>query len=260
MKTLSKILLFTLLTTISFVSCNSQQNTKQEQHEAPKQLTPIQEIAKQRLTKLFPKLGIKYFTGDEVSKLAEELVNISITAPEQLIPMMSYYDYFNEDLGVHYNLKNWDKLQFYKDIDLGDEAFYETNYKFVAMDETTILQWRLVGHLYEGKINREKLGGRIELISTELTCLDGLTMKFYLENKETVFLPIDDQLTCDLATGFGGSLNYSDLERLSVSELKAVEIFENEGGTSITFAIDNPYMKKYFQELKKEFDNNLKNR
>lgn len=259
MKKCTKFTLFGMFFMMFLYACSNTEVKTKEDTE-PKKLTPIQEIAKERLTNQFPKLGIKYFTGDEVSKLAEELVNASISDPDKLIPMMSYYDYFNEDLGVHYKLKNWDKLQFYKDIDLGNEVFYETNYKFVAMDENTILQWRLVGHLFDGKINREKLGGRIELISSKLSCLDGLYVKFYLENKETVFILIDDQLTCDLATGFGGALDYSDLERLSASEIKAVEILEENGDTSITFAIDNPYMKKYFQELKREFDNNLKDR
>ena len=247
-----------LLSYVILASCSSKENVKQE--ETPRQLTKVEEGAKEILINRISKVSIKHLSGDESAELGQQIANNVALYPDNIIPLMSYYDFYNEKLGLHYKQKDWLKLQFYKDIEAPNSVFYETNYKFTAMDERNIVYWRNVAVKDDGVLLKEKLGGLLTVLSTDLTCVEGVYLKFYLENKETVMCDnIDEEFTCNLGGGIGAGLEYSKLERLAQSPVKAIEVVDKGSGKAILLPVDNPYMKKYFQELKRLFDNDLNN-
>lgn len=247
-----------LLSFVILASCSSKETNNAKQEETLRQLTEFEEGAKEILINRISKVSIKYLSGDESAELGQQIANNVALYPDNIIPLMSYYDFYNDKLGLHYKQKDWLKLKFYKDIEAPNSVYYETNYKFTAMDKSNIVYWRNVAVKDDGILLKEKLGGILTVLSTDLTCVEGVYLKFYLENKETVLCDnIDEEFTCSLASGIGAGLEYSKLERLAQSPVKAIEVVDKGSGKTLLLSVDNPYMKKYFIELKKEFDNGL---
>jgi hypothetical protein len=110
----------------------------------------------------------------------------------------------------------------------------------------------------DGKMKTDKIGGRISIVTTKFSCVEGVTAKFFLEDGSEVFYNIDDDFTCDDVKNFGAGLEYSDLERLAASEIRAVEIRDARSSKYIVLPIENPYMKRYFVELKRIVDQEKK--
>lgn len=249
------LVLSIMLALVSLISCKGSADSKEVKKETPRSMTSIEETAKDILIRRISKVGIKYLDGDELVKLSESIANEAAINPQNIIPLMSFYDFYSNDYGLHYNHDNWLKLRFYKDVVGKDNVFYETNFKFTAMDKKNILYWRNTAVFENGKLLEEKLGGRLMLLSTELSCVEGVYLKFYLEDKQTVLCDnISDDFTCDLSKGIGAALEYFDLERLSKSPIKAVELIDKSSNKAILLPVDNPFMKEYFIQLKEQFD------
>lgn len=248
------IIIFAVITSCS---TNEQQKNEQED-EFPRELTEVELEAKNMITNRISKVSIKYLSGEETAELAQKVAEEIALHPDNILPLMSYYDFYNDKLGLHYKQSNWKNLKFYKDVEGAQSTFYETNYKFTAMDKNNIFYWRHVAVKDNGDLSKEKLGGLVFLMTTEWACVDGFHVKYYLENKETVlFEDIANEFTCDLANGIGAALEYSKLEKLAKSPVKAVEIIEKGNGQTILLPVDNPSMKDYFINLKKLLDSGL---
>lgn len=175
--------------------------------------------------------------------------------PEELLPLLSYYEYYNDKQGSHLRQKDWTKLNFYKSIDgRGGSSFYDTNYKFYLHNDEAIFSWFLSAVSEDGKKRMDKLGGRVNILTNEFTCVEGLKAKFYLEDNSSITLDVQEKFSCELSKGFGFALSYDDLERLSASKMKAVRLLDERSAKSILFAVDNSYMKEYFKALKLEWE------
>lgn len=252
----SKTTLFTLITVIT-CSCSSQSENTEEKREEKPTIIELSESQKQvdlRLTERLGKLAVTQLSSDEVTKITEAIAKAKAENPEDLIPMLSYYEFYDDNKGVHYKHDNWQNLTFYKDLDMITSAYYELNYKFYSIDPSTIFCWSLTALEEDGKMKTDKIGGRISIVTTKFSCVEGVTAKFFLEDGSEVFYNIDDEFNCDDVKNFGAGLEYGDLERLAASELRAVEIGDARSGKYILLSIENPQMKRYFVNLKKIFD------
>lgn len=253
MKTITISIIF-----LSAILSACTENKSKKVEESPRKLTRVEETAKDILVNRISKISIKHLTGEESAELSQQVANIVALNPDNIVPLMSYYHFYNENLGLHYKQKDWLKLKFYKDVEGSNSVYYETNYKFTAMDTNSIVYWRNVAVKDNGVLLKEKLGGLLFVLSTELSCVEGVFLKFYLENKETVLCDnINEDFNCSLADGIGAALEYTELERLAKSPVKAIEVIDKASGDVLLLPVDNPYMKKYFIELKKEFDSGL---
>lgn len=243
---------------ICVISCSeSSSETKEMSKEVQPQETPKEKIkltskqllAKEKLTKRLSKLMDKGMSGDEIAQISSSIAHTVTSDPDVLIPMMSYYEFYDKRTGAHYKRDSWEELQFIGESVNEGTVFYNPTYPLYLLNNNTHFSWYMSIVSEDGEIRKDKVGGRIFIASTKLKCSSGLTLHFSLKNGTIVRHEIPFDQTCNLPDGIAASLNLDIVNQLGSASMESIGITDNKTSTSITIRVENKYMSRYFERL-----------